>query len=227
MLRTVSIIFQVLTYVDILFFLILTVFLFINLRRLSWGLKIFTFFLGGVFAINALSLTLAKFYIPNTPLFHLLFFVQIIWFAIHYYLQLKEWTYNKSILIISGIFLAVSIWKYATDWIEMTHQIGGLYYFISTVFFVAFAVLFYILMLMGKITARHQLINAAILIYYSCSSVIFLFSKYYYQKGFESQMILWVFNIILHMLFVALIFVDVWRTLKSDKKDLTGEILAR
>ena len=218
MLRTVSIIFQVLTYVDILFFLILTIILLINSKRLSWGLKVFSFFLSIVFAINALSLGLAKFSIPNTPLFHLLYFVQIIWFAIHYYLTFKEWAYNKSILIVSGGFLALSIWKYATDWIEITSKIGGLYYFTSTVFFVAFAVLFYILMLTGKITPKHQLINAAILIYYSCSSVIFLFSKYYYLEGFEGQMILWVFNIILHMLFVLLIFVDVWRTLHPHPK---------
>jgi|MDTD01.3.fsa_nt_gb hypothetical protein len=218
MLRTVSIVFQVLTYVDIIFFLILTVFLLFNLKRLPWELKIFSFFVSIVFAINALSLGLAKFSIPNTPLFHLLFFVQIIWFVIHYFLVLKEWVYNKSILIFSGGFLGLSIWKYATDWVEVTNKIGGLYYFISTVFFVVFAVLFYVLMLMGKITPKYQLINAAILIYYSCSSVIFLFSKYYYLEGFEGQMILWVFNIILHMLFVLLIFVDVWRTLHPRPK---------
>jgi len=126
---------------------------------------------------------------------------------------LKEWHYSKSILIVSGIFLGISFWKYATDWNQVINKVGGVYYFMSTALFVVFAVLFYVLMLTDKIKPKYQLINAGVLIYYSCSSVIFLFSKYYYQKGFEGQMILWNLNVILHILFLLLIFVDVWRML--------------
>lgn len=218
--KIISWVFQVLTYIDITAFLVLTVFLLLNYRRLPLVLKIFSCFEVVAFCIGASSLILAKLYIANTPLFHILYFIQILWFTVYYYVVLKEWRFNKSILIASGIFLGISIWKYADDWVEITSKVGGVYYFLSTALFVAFAVLFYVLMLTEKIKPKYQLINAAILIYYSCSSVIFLFSKYYYLEGFEGQMILWIFNVVLHILFVILIFVDVWRMLYLRPKTL-------
>jgi hypothetical protein len=218
MIEIISEVFQVLTYVDIIAFFVLTVFLLIHINRLPLVLKIFSLFETVAFIIVLVSLILAKLSMPNTPYFHLLYFIQILWFSVFYYQILKEWRFNKVIFLASGVFLLFSFWKYLSDWTEMTGKVGGIYYFISTLLFVAFAVLFYMVMLMGKVKPKFQLINAAILIYYSCSSVIFLFSKYYYLEGFEGQMILWVINVVLHILFVFLIFVDVWKTLYRHPK---------
>lgn len=218
MIEIVSKVFQILTYVDIIAFFVLTVFLLTNIKRLPLVLKVFSLFEPVVFLIVLVSLILAKLSMSNTLYFHLLYFVQLFWFTVFYYQVLKEWKFNKVILISSGAFLLFSVWKYLTDWADMTEKVGGIYYFISTLLFVGFAVLFYILMLVGEVKPRFQLINAGILIYYSCSSVIFLFSKYYYLDGFDAQMILWVINIVLHILFVILIFVDVWRTLHPRPK---------
>lgn len=218
MLEIISKVFQVLTYIDIIVFFVLTVSLISNFQRLPLVLKIFSCFNFIAFIIGASSLILAKLSIANTPLFHLIFFIQILWFTVYYFMVLKEWRFSKSILIVSGIFLGISFWKYATDWNQVINKVGGVYYFVSTALFVVFAVLFYVLMLTDKIKPKYQLINAGVLIYYSCSSVIFLFSKYYYQKGFEGQMILWNLNVILHILFLLLIFVDVWRMLYPRPK---------
>lgn len=220
MVEIISEVFQVLTYVDIIAFFVLTVFLISNFQRLPLVLKIFSCFNFIAFIIGASSLILAKLSIANTPLFHIIFFVQILWFTLYYFMVLKEWRYSKNVLIAAGIFFGISIWKYATDWNEITNKVGGVYYFMSTALFVAFAVLFYVLMLTEKIKPKYQLINAGVLIYYACSSVIFLFSKYYYLDGFEGQMILWNLNVILHMLFLLLIFVDVWRMLYLRPKIL-------
>lgn len=218
MTEVISRVFQVLTYVDIIVFFVLTVFLLMHLKKLPLVLKVFSFYELLVFVIVLVSLVLAKFSISNTPYFHILYFVQILWFTSFYYKVLKEWKFNFSVIIVAAVFLLFSLWKYTTDWHEITSKVGGIYYFISTLLFVGFAVLFYSLMLVGKVRPKFQLINAGVLIYYSCSSVIFLFSKYYYVKGFDEQMILWVINIVLHILFLFLIFVDVWKTLYPRQK---------
>jgi hypothetical protein len=217
--QIISQVFQVLTYVDITFFLVLTVFLIYNIKKLPSALKIFSYFEFVVFVIAASALIMAKLYINNTLLFHLLLVIQLIWLSTHYYLIFSGTIISKIVLWVSGTFFLILAWQYSSDWKGQTDKFGGVLYFISTLLYVIYAIMFYANMLTGKVKPKYPLINAAILIYYSSTSVIFLFSKYYYLEGFEGQMILWIFNVLLHMLFVILIFADVWKALFTNKKN--------
>lgn len=212
--------YQILTYVDIVIFLVLTVFLVFNIKKMPLALKIFSYFEFVMFAIGLVSLVMAKLSIPNTLLFHLFFFVQFIWISTFYYFLLKENVFSKVVLSTTGVFLGVSVWQYVTNWTELTSKYGGLLYFISTLIFIAFAILFYIKQLTQSSKSKYPFINAAIVIYFSTTSVIFLFSKYYYLEGSEGQIVLWILNVLLHIIFVLLIFVDIWKTLYPAKRIL-------
>lgn len=212
--------YQILTYVDIVIFLVLTVFLISNIRKIPLALKIFTYFEVLMFVIGLVSLVMAKLYISNTLLFHVFFVVQFAWISTFYYLLFEGNIFSKVVLGASGLFLAVSIWQYAAKWTELTSKYGGVLYFISTLIFIGYAILFYFKQLMGSSKSNYPFINAAIVIYFSTTSVIFLFSKYYYLEGSEGQIVLWILNVLLHIIFVLLIFVDIWKTLYPAKRTL-------
>jgi hypothetical protein len=210
--------FQFLTYVDIVFFLTLIIFLWVSIKQLPFELKVFSYFETIIFAIGASSLIMAKLYINNTLLFHLLLVVQLVWLSAHYYLVFKGTRISNTVLLASSIFSLVVLWKYTTDWEAQTEKFGGVLYFVSSLLYVGYAILFYANLLFGKIKPKFQYINAAILIYFSTTPVIFLFSKYYYLQGFEGRVILYIFNLIIHMVFLTLIFIETWKTLRPTPK---------
>lgn len=212
--------YQILTYVDIVIFLVLTVFLVLNIKKMPLALKIFSYFEFVMFAIGLVSLIMAKLSISNTLLFHLFFFVQFMWISTFYYFLLEGNVFSKVVLSSTGVFLGIAVWQYIANWAELTSKYGGLLYFISTLIFIAFAILFYFKQLTQSSKSKYPLINAAIVIYFSTTSVIFLFSKYYYLEGSEGQIVLWILNVLLHIIFVLLIFVDIWKTLYPAKRTL-------
>jgi hypothetical protein len=212
--------FQILTYVDIACFLALTLFLCLNIKKLPFELKIFSFFEAIVFAIGASSLIMAKLYINNTLLFHLLLVVQLVWLSVHYYLVFKGTRISKIVLLASSIFSLVVLWEYTTDWEAQTEKFGGVLYFVSSLLYVGYAILFYANLLFGTIKPKYQFINAAVVIYFSTTPVIFLFSKYYYLQGFEGRVVLWIINLLIHMVFLILIFFEAWKTVYRTPRAL-------
>lgn len=213
-------IYQILTYVDIVAFFVLTALLLFSFNRLTTTLKWFTVFEFLVFVIVLVALIMAKMAIPNTILFHSVFFAQLLWLVIYYQQLFKQTKAANVIAGVGAVCLAWAIVKYTTDWDEIKGQLGGQLYFMSNLLFIGFSIVYYVYTLTGLAKLNHPLINAAVLIYFSGTSVIFLFGDYLLKIDTGVQAMIWILNVLLHIIFVLLIFVDIWRTLYPGKRIL-------
>lgn len=63
-----------------------------------------------------------------------------------------------------------------------------------------------------------RLINSAILIYYSGSLFIFMFSNYFLQNNLNLPSGLWAFNTILNLVFLALVSISLWQIIYRKTK---------
>lgn len=63
-----------------------------------------------------------------------------------------------------------------------------------------------------------RLINSAILIYYSGSLFIFMFSNYFLQNNLNLPSGLWAFNAILNLVFLALVSISLWQIIYRKTK---------
>jgi hypothetical protein len=209
-----------LTYLDIALYFFLTIILLKNYGKLPDTLKVFSIFEPLVFVVGAVSLLMGKLSIPNTQIFHIFLFVQLIWIT-GYYLKLFGNNQIRYIIIVAAVTTtAYLVSQYLVHWNNMIAQLGGLLYFITNLLFVGYAIFFYLYSIVGKEKVRFPLINAAILIYFSGSSVIFLFGDYLAKMDLAPQMVVWILNVLLHIIFVLLIFVDIWKTLYPGKRIL-------
>ncbi len=213
-------IYQILTYVDIVAFFVLTALLLFSFNRLTTTLKWFTVFELLVFVIVLVALIMAKLAIPNTVLFHSVFFAQLLWFLIYYQRLFKG---TKAAQVIAGVGFVSITWaiiKYVTKWEEIKGQLGGQLYFMSNLLFIGLSIVYYVYTLTGLAKLSHPFINAAVLIYFSGTSVIFLFGDYLLKIDTGVQAMIWILNVLLHIIFVLLIFVDIWKTLYPAKRTL-------
>jgi hypothetical protein len=157
--------------------------------------------------------------IRNTFLMHFLLFSQLIGLTL-YYRQLFIHTSAAKFILLAGIVAVAGFSVYYIDnRATIIWQLGGKPYFISNLLFLAYAILYYFYTLRGTRLA-YPLINAAVLIYFSTTSVIFLFGDQLKELPVQPQRMVWILNALVHMLFVLLIFADVWKTLYRAPKAL-------
>lgn len=212
--------YNVVRYIDISFFLILNLFIYYKFKKLSNVLRLFGVFTTILFAIALISIVISRIGKFNLPYFHLFLFIQWAWLST-YYLQL-HWGKMRTMLAIlatlATIYFAI---HYAQNWPNVIMQLGGSPYFISNIIFIVYAVVYYFYNLMSKTSLKYPYINAGVIIYFSGSSVIFLFGDYLKVIPLDKQIFLWIFNAILHIAFLALILIEIWKQVYPNKKTLS------
>lgn len=210
--------FDVLTYIDIAYFFFVAVYLLLHRQQLKTPLQVFSLFFGAVFIIALAQFILSVAAIRNTALFPIFLFMQMAWLTIYYY-QLFKGSIMARIVLLSAIACTIGfIIEYQRQWHQIKEQLGGLLYFISNLLFVGYSLLFFIATISGNQKPKYTLINTGILLYFSGSSAIFLFGDYLSKIDLESQVIVWIFNVLLHIVFLILIHTEVWKTLHKDKR---------
>ena len=56
-----------------------------------------------------------------------------------------------------------------------------------------------------------EIINTAVLLYYSGSLFVFMFSNYYLSHGDGLPLVFWIFNVVLNLIFQILILIAIWK----------------
>lgn len=159
--------------------------------------------------------------INNLPLLHLYTLCEFILLSFFYY-QITKDSRNKKIvfiifipitaffIILNSIFLQ-PIWgfnSYAKTPVQFIIIAYSLYYFFTT----------NLLDTKRSIKEKSRLlVNSAILIYYSGSLFIFMFSDYFLKYGDGLAIEFWKFNLILNLIFQLIIFIAIWRVHRSKK----------
>lgn len=192
-----------------------------QLRKLSGVLKVFTVFTFIVFIIGSVSLYLAKVSKFNTHYFHLLFFFQWAWFVIYYYTLFPVKWPRLIMAIVVGIATIIFVAYYIHNWPGVITQLGGPLYFVSTILILGFSLSYYFYNLTQRKSIRYYFINAGVLIFYSGHSVIFLFGNYLLLVTSKKLIYLWMFNTLLHIVFLSLIFIEIWKQVYPNKKTLS------
>lgn len=209
--------FNILTYVDIFYFLCVTVFMLLHIKKLPLPLKVFSFFFAAMFILGLSTFIMSLAYMRNTSLFPLFLFIQLAWFTVFYYQLFSGTKTSLFILLASAACTIGFIAEYVKNWHNIKEQLGGTLYFISNVLFVAFAVLYYAISIGSTQKLKYPLINAAVLIYFSGTSVVFLFGNYLSTIELSSQVMVWIFNVLLHIVFLTLINIEAWKVLHKNR----------
>lgn len=157
----------------------------------------------------------------NLPLLHLYTFGEFVLISLFYFYLFKRKNIARrfllllipvvSILIILNSIYLQSIFgfnSYAKTMVQLIIISYSLYYFFKQPANI----------LEEQINNRPLLlINTAILIYYSGSLFVFMFSDFLYKYGEGLPKGFWMFNIILNLIFQLLILVALWMVLKNKK----------
>jgi len=211
--------YKILVYTDLLIFLGLAVTLIIYFKKLPQALKILTFLVTLLCFIGITVNILSTLGIRNTCFIHVLLFLQLTGFTF-YYKELFGNTKSAIVVAVAGVavFIFYAIF-YIVNWKDIIWQLGGTTYSISTLLFIGYAIYYYFYTLKG-IRLPYPLINAAVLIYFATTSIVFLFGNQLQKMPPQPLRIIWILNVLVHMLFVLLIFADVWKTLRLNRKTL-------
>ena len=162
--------------------------------------------------------------VNNLPLLHLYTLGEFILLSIFYY-QITKSSDNKKVffmiftsliailIILNSIFLQ-SIYgfnSYAKAPVQFIIIGYSLFYFFATNLIDA----------KKNIKEKSRLIvNSAILIYYSGSLFIFMFSDYFLRNAADGEGLpngFWLFNVILLIIFQLIIFTAIWKVLRNKK----------
>lgn len=157
----------------------------------------------------------------NLPLLHIYTLGEFILFSLFYQFLFKDKIdkpklFNLFIIIISVIIIFNSIFlqsiygfnSYAKSLVQCILIGYSLYYFIG---------------IDAKIEKRNQveksrlIANTAILIYYSGSLFVFMFSDFFLRYGNKISFDFWMFNIILNLIFQIIILVALWKVFRNKK----------
>lgn len=208
---------RVIIYIDLLIFLGLAVALLINFKRLSPALKVLVFPLTILCAVGITVHILSVLSIPNTYFIHVMLFVQLIGLTLYYREVFRNTLAAPVTLLVGAVaFICFAVF-YIANWNQVIWQLGGKPYFISNLLFIVYSIIFYFYTLRGT-RLPYPLINAAVLIYFSATSVVFLFGDQLKEMPIQPQRMIWILNALVHLLFVLLIFADVWKTLSPARK---------
>lgn len=151
----------------------------------------------------------------NLPLLHVYTLGEFLLLSFFYkgLLQDPKWLaqhFKKITLVIAALIILNSIF------LQPVFQFNTYAKTLVQIIFITYSILYFFNLsdashLFDKEQKYLRLINSAILVYYSGSLFIFMFSNYFLQNNLDLPSGLWAFNAILNLVFLALIFFSIWQ----------------
>lgn len=151
----------------------------------------------------------------NLPLLHVYTLGEFLLLSFFYkgLLQDPKWlaqNFKKITLVIASLIILNSIF------LQPVIQFNTYAKTLVQIIFITYSILYFFNLsdashLFDKEQKYLRLINSAILVYYSGSLFIFMFSNYFLQNNLDLPSGLWAFNAILNLVFLALIFFSIWQ----------------
>lgn len=148
----------------------------------------------------------------NLPILHLYTLLELIFLSLFYRTIFSK---NKQIITWVIIFSSVAIISNSI-FIQSILGFNSNAKTLEQIVIIVYAILFFFnypsLEITDKVLAKSlNLINSAILIYFSGSLFIFMFSSYFQNNGLTVNRGFWEFNAFLSLLFQLLVFISLWR----------------
>ncbi len=190
--------------------------LFLAWKIVPSSFKYLAAFLVWNFIIEVTAFLLVQNEINNLPLLHLYTLGEFILFSIYYrQINLKPTFFTKIVFIVVSVLLIIlnSVFLQNIDGFNSNAKT-----FVQVIIIINAIIFFY----QNSIESEAEdhtirLVNSAILIYYSGSLFIFMFSDYFQRLGEGIHINFWVFNALLNLIFQILILIAIWRTTQSKK----------
>lgn len=192
--------------------------LLINREKIVSPIKELSYYLYWNLAIEISARILMELNINNLPLLHLYTLGELIFWSFFYWKVLRlNSIQRKTFLITTG--LTASLVLINSIFIQEITGFNSNAKTLVNVLLISYSVIFLyqLLHLTNVERKKHRfsgLINSAVLIYYSGSLMIFMFSNYLYQY-LEDDSAFWVFNVLLNLLFQILIFIALWKVFRN------------
>lgn len=214
-----------LDYVSYMVFIVLAlnvILYWIFLKNYTGYLKWFYFYLVLSISIQIIARWLANYEIPNLPLLHfytLLEFIVVSKFYKKVFVKeevLQKWI-NYIIGIGSALIIANSLFLQPLDAFNSNAKA------FSQIMIIAYAIVYYFLILKDRMQASPVLniLNAAILLYYAGSFFVFMFSDLLLKNlDKDSQLLFWIFNALLYLVFQLMVIFAGWKAYLTTKKSL-------
>ena len=207
----------------VLFFLSITVFVILRYwKSIPPRIKPFRYFILWNFIIEVLAWAFYANEINNLPLLHLYTLGEFIFLSLFFEKLLNLFHIPQKnklffvalvciLILLNSIFLQ-SIYVYnsnAKSLIQLLLIVYSLLFFFqsSTKFEQA-----------SRELQSIKLINSAILVYYSGSLFVFMFSEYFQRLGDGIPQGFWIFNALLNLIFQVLILIAIWQVTSRAKK---------
>lgn len=197
-----------------------TLLIIIYWKRLSPAFRYLSYYIFWNLLIEILSRNYHYIDENNLPLLHLYTLGEFILFSMFYrilyakvkWIQRYYWMFVCTIsgfIILNSLFLQ-SIYEfnsYAKTLVQLLIMGYAIFYF------------YHLIDEENKNTTENgiKVINSAVLIYYSGSLFIFMFSNYFLSQNIRIHVGFWVFNAFLNMLFQILILAGLWKALRNKK----------
>ncbi len=203
--------------------LLLNVLIFCKLyREHSTPLKWFTYFISMSFGIEVIARFLHLSKTPNLHLLHLYTLLEFIIISVFYKkVFTKEKSVQKGINYIIGIgsllIIANSLFLQPITTFNSNAKA------FSQIIIISYAINYYFSILheRTKATPVLNLLNAAMLIYYAGSFFVFMFSELLLKNlDKESQLVFWIFNALLYLVFQLIVIFAGWKAYLTTKKSL-------
>ncbi len=202
---------------------LITIILFVSrFEHFSKSLYIFTGFIAFSFIITSISLFMWHNHANNLPLLHLYTFGEFLllsWFYREIIGRPRFSTIKFNIFI--GVVAALIILN--SIFIQPLEEFNTYAKTLVQVVLIGYSILyFYYLTNQEDNEVVEQkslrLINSALIVYYSGSLFIFMFSNYFIEN--DDNLIFWVFNSLLNLIFQLLVLIAIWRVAFRETKSL-------
>lgn len=189
--------------------------LFLSWKRIPLSLKYLAGFLVWNFLTEVTAFLLLENDIGNLPLLHLYTLGEFLLFSLFSrQINLKSTFFTKNVFILISSILIVLNSIFLQD-------IAGFNSNAKTfvqIIIITNAILFFY-QNSSELRATNssiKLINSAILIYYSGSLFIFMFSNYFLSRGIRIHQGFWIFNALLNLIFQILVLIAIWRVTHKE-----------
>ena len=205
------------------FLLINVVFFFLYLWRHSDIYKYFSGLL--VFSLLIEIITHVMWYqhkenkqINNLYLLHLYTVVEFIFITLFYNQIFKGYPFWRK-YIYWFIFIVLGLIVSNSMFLQKLTQYNSYAKTLTQLIYIAYATGYFLTASHNKMDStfkRITIINSAILLYYSGSLFIFMFSNVFFDLD-EVHLIFWVFNALLYLIFQLLVFYAIWKGFRQTK----------
>lgn len=189
----------------------------IRYRQLPSALQVLGCFLAIDLAIELLAGYLSSKRTNNLPLLHLLTFCEFIFFSFFYYHLIRTLSLHKRQFFVF-ISLVVAFLVVNSAFIQSIYSFNSIAKGLVHLILIIYAIwYFYQLSSLGPDDANTagrplRLINSAVLLYYSGSLFIFMFTNFIQANDLRMHRGFWAFNAGLNVVFQLLVLIGLWLT---------------